>query len=453
VLPFLVAFAAILGISWWFYSSDMGPVGWVTTVVWSMPTLGSAVGVVGALLTRRRVRRQRRWAPAEAVRHDRLIVVVPTIGRHDTLPALERSVRSYRQHLPTYFPHLRVDVVIEEGCEARSAIDALARTEPGVRVIAVPRWYRTPRGTRFKARANHYAHELRIAEGEAAENVWVLHMDDDTGVGPDTASSVARFITAQRRAGLRAKHLAQGILAYPRENAVSRWTWLADAVRPADDITRFAALTGRGTPWAGLHGELLLIRASVEAKLGWDFGPKAIVEDAQLALTFCSRFRGRSDWFTGHCYGASPATVRDLLKQRERWAWGLLGLSLNRDIPLRHRVFLGYCVSTWVLGPFQHVGALLLLGALLGQANTSPATVYVLPAWALNMAFVVWMYWEGLKINVNASADGRRRWWERLAVIMLIPLFSIWEGIGGFRGLVRFLRREENKFVVIAKPA
>ena len=210
VLPFLVAFAAILGISWWFYSSDMGPVGWVTTVVWTMPTLGSAVGVVGALLTRRRIRRQRRWAPAEAVRHDRLIVVVPTIGRHDTLPALERSVRSYRQHLPTYFRHLRVDVVIEEGCEARSAIDALARTEPGVRVIAVPRWYRTPRGTRFKARANHYAHELRIAEGEAAENIWVLHMDDDTGVGPDTASSVARFITAQRRAGLRANTSRRG---------------------------------------------------------------------------------------------------------------------------------------------------------------------------------------------------------------------------------------------------
>ena len=69
------------------------------------------------------------------------------------------------------------------------------------------------------------------------------------------------------------------------------------------------------------------------------------------------------------------------------------------------------------------------------------------------MAFVVWMYWEGLKINVNASADGRRRWWERLAVVMLIPLFSIWEGLGGFRGLVRFLRREENRFVVIAKPA
>ena len=453
MMPFLVVFAAVLGLSTWFYSPETTPLGWVATAVWTLPTLGSAVGVVGALLTRRRMRRQRAWGPAERVLRDRLIVVVPTIGRHDTYPALERSVLSYCDYLPAYFPHLRIDVVVEEGCEAGPTIDALAQSSPMIRVVVVPRAYRTPGGTRFKARANHYSHELRIAEGDATEDVWVLHMDDDTGVGPDTASSLARFINAQRRAGLRAKHLAQGILAYPREQAVNRWTWLADAVRPADDVTRFAALTGRGTPWAGLHGELLLIRASVEARIGWDFGPKAIVEDAQLALAFCSRFRGRSDWFTGHCYGASPASVRDLIKQRERWAWGLLGLALNRNIPLRHRAFLGYCVSSWVLGPFQHVGLFLVVGALLGEANTSPATVYVLPAWALNMAFVVWMYWEGLKINANASADGRRRWRDRLAVVLLIPLFSIWEGLGGFRGLLRFLRREENKFVVIAKPA
>ncbi|MBW8740768.1 MAG: hypothetical protein JF621_27905 [Streptomyces turgidiscabies] len=107
----------------------------------------------------------------------------------------------------------------------------------------------------------------------------------------DTAEQVARFLNAQRRAGPEGKHLAQGMLTYPRENAVNRLTWLADAIRPVDDIARFAVLTGGGTPLAGLHGELLL-RASIEATIGWDFGPDSICEDAHLALVFASRHKG-----------------------------------------------------------------------------------------------------------------------------------------------------------------
>ena len=47
-----------------------------------------------------------------------------------------------------------------------------------------------------------------------------------------------------------AMHLAQGILTYPREFAVNRLTWLADSIRPADDIGRFSACTGSGVPRA-----------------------------------------------------------------------------------------------------------------------------------------------------------------------------------------------------------
>ena len=58
----------------------------------------------------------------------------------------------------------------------------------------MPRRYRTPNGTNFKARANHYAHVLRTGQREDSDDIWVLHMDDDTGVGPDTAIAMARFI-------------------------------------------------------------------------------------------------------------------------------------------------------------------------------------------------------------------------------------------------------------------
>ncbi|MER6978229.1 glycosyltransferase family 2 protein [Streptomyces carpinensis] len=454
ILPFLLPFILLVAFGLWTYRSSSSALSWVLTIVWSLPVVGVMVGIQGALLIRRRVRQSDRMTPPAPADEDFLIVLCPTIGRHDTYPALERSVLSYVEHMPEWFPYLRVDILTEEGCEAAADIDRLAASHPLIRVITVPKDYVPANGTRFKARANHYAHELRIAEGEALDYVWVLHMDDDTGVGPDTASSLAQFINRQRRAHPdEAKHMAQGILTYPRENAVNRFTWLADAVRPADDIARFRALTGMGTPAAGVHGELLVLRASVEATIGWDFGPKEIVEDARLALTFCRMYPGRSDWFNGRCYGASPASSADFVKQRDRWAWGLVALCCNKAVPLRYRWFLSICVATWILGPLQHIAAVLLFGWLINDMNTSPVTQSVVILWALNFAYVIWTYWEGLRLNALASVSGRRKWWEPIVVVALIPVFSVLEGLGGFKGFLRFVRREENKFVVIAKPA
>jgi hypothetical protein len=455
VRSLVLTFPVLTALTMWFVTAGTGALNWYVSVMWTWPLVANLIGMYGIFRTQWQLFRNRKYLhDAEPfLCHDLLVVVVPTIGRHDTYPALERSVLSYVASLPPCFTNVRVDVVIEEGCEARDQIFNLARRSPYIRVVVVPKAYQTPNGTRFKARANHYSHEMRIAEGEARHDVWVLHMDDDTGLALDSAIAMAQFIEKQRWAGNKAKHLAQGILTYPRENAVNRLTWLADAVRPSDDIGRFSALTGHGRPLLGLHGELLLVRASVEATIGWDFGPKAIVEDAQMALNFCWMYPGRAAWFQGRCYGASPATVRDFIKQRERWCWGLVGLAFNRTLPLRYRLLLMYCVFAWVVGPLQNVFVVLLVAALLGDMNTAPVVTALLPLWALNFAFAIWQYWEGLRINASVSKDGRRNFYEPMLVILLIPFLSLLEGIGGFKGFLKFLRGEENKFVVIAKPA
>jgi len=451
----IVAYLLVLLPVGWFSEPYGGKLGWPLTIMWTWPLLNTLIGIRGIARTRKLIGESRaRWSgDLLSVCEDALIVLVPTIGRHDIYPALERSILSYVAYLPRCFPRLRIDLLVEEGCEAGERIRRLAARSPLIRLVVIPRPYRTRHGTRFKARANHYAHELRIHQGENRDDVWVLHMDDDTGVGPDTANALARFIEEQYQAGPNAKHLAQGILSYPRECSVNRLTWLADAVRPADDIARFAAMTGSGTPRAGLHGELLLIRASIEATIGWDFGPNSIVEDAQFAMIFCRRYKRRSAWFGGRCYGASPATIRDFIRQRERWCWGLVELAFNRSVRLRHRAYLAYAVASWVAGPLQNVIVVLAVGALLSDPNTSPVCLVIVPLWALNMAYAIWMYWEGLRLNAGASLKGRRLWWEPVAVIALIPFFSIIEGIGGLRGFLKFVRRTENRFTVIAKPS
>jgi len=105
------------------------------------------------------------------------------------------------------------------------------------------------------------------------------------------------------------------------------------------------------------------------------------------------------------------------------------------------------------LVPAVWLGAVVLAaGALLADYNTSPVLLYIIPIWALNMGYTIWMYWEGLRLNAGVSAGGRRKWWETVAVLLLIPVFSMLEGVGGMRGFLKFARHAENKFIVIAKP-
>lgn len=449
---FVVVFCLYVCLAWraWEPEEGAGPLNWYTSFFWSVPILSSSLGLAGILvqLRRRRTATAIRESPERV--DDLLIVVVPTVARFDNLVALDRVVRSFLQQLPERFSHVRVDVVIEEGCAGSDDVARLAN-HPGVRVITVPRRYSTPRATRFKARANHYAHELRARDGEARDDVWVLHMDDDTAVGPDTATALAGFINRQAAAGADVRHLAQGVLAFPRELAASRLLWLADAVRPGCDLSLFAATTGRGSPRIGLHGELLLVRASVEAEIGWDFGPSAIVEDAQFALEFCARYPTRSDWFTARSYGAAPANLRDFLRQRERWSWGLLTLVTDRAVPYRRRALLLSMVAVWACAPLQHPAIPLVLAVVLANASTGPVSPLIIPLWSLNIAFCVWLYWEGLKVNADASARAQRAWWEPAVLVLLLPLFALWEATGVARGLTKFLRGSDRSFAVITK--
>ncbi len=451
IASLVVTLGVALGLSyvaWLLHDGTVGVLGVVTTTLWTIPFSSSLIGLAGLLRTRRVLTAARDTTPVGPV-DAMLIVVVPTIGRQDTYPALERVVASYCEHLPALFPRLRVDVVVEENCGARDAIEKLAGQL--VRIVTVPAAYATPAGTRFKARANHFANEKRIADGEAGDDVWVLHMDDDTSVGPDTSVELARFVHAQQD-DPDPLHLAQGVLTFPREHAARRLIWLADSIRPAQDVSLYAITTGRGTPRAGLHGELLIVRASVEAEIGWDFGPRTVVEDSQFALSFVHRHPGRSGWFAGRSFGATPVNFADLLRQRERWAWGLLELSVDRRIPLRHRMLLVHNMIIWSAGPFQHVGVIVVAGILLGDFDTFPASAALLPLWAVNVGFQVWTYWEGLTLNARASAEKRSTWFDRVCMLPLIPFFTLMETVGFLRGFVRFVRHHEPAFAVIAKP-
>jgi egghead protein (zeste-white 4 protein) len=416
------------------------------TVIWSAPALLSLMAVIGALAAWRSTRR-RRGVPAVRV-SELLVVQIPTIGRSDVMPALRRVVTSMEDSLPRFFDNWRVDVVAEESSEAIEELEELRSAH--VRVLYVPTSFRTAGGTKAKARANCWLDLRRVQEGESRDDVWVLHLDDDTAIGLDTAAACARFVTSNRVQGSRTrpasrrsrwspKYLAQGVLTYPREFSGNRLVWLADAVRPASDLSVFRLTTGGGRPLLGAHGELLLVRSDVETTIGWDFGRLlSITEDANFALLFSHRYPGRSDWFPARCYGSSPESFADLVTQRRRWSRGLLHVACNKLVPLRFRLLLGYALTTWVLGPLQHVLVVLAVAAILGVRYTAPVQQWLLVPWALNMGVAVWMYLIGLRTNSHVSKQRvRPRDW---CALVLIPVFSFIEGWAGMLGLVEFVK-------------
>lgn len=427
------------------------------TIVWTLPVGMSMVVLVGAYKAARDIRISSQLATAKRINGQRLIIQLPTLGKASVIPSLARAIQSFEQFAPKYFKDWRVDLIGEANSEALADLWALESDH--VRVILVPTEYSTANGTERKARANCYAVDMRYREGENRRNIWILHMDDDTGVGEDTMREIARMIRRNPPESPASRHFAQGVLTYPRQFAVNIWTWLADAVRPSSDLSIFRQMTGSGQPLIGAHGEFLLVRSSIEDKVGWDFGRYlSITEDAYFAIKFASQYPGRSEWLAARCYGASPATMSDLIVQRKRWARGLLHVARDRDLPLKSRMLMRYAMFSWMVGVFQHVIPVLLVAGLTSEFNTSPLMQGFSLAWALNMAVGVWFYVEGLRANAHASGMRRPALCHYFG-LLLIPFFSLIEGIGGIKGFAAFLNDRfgpegsvEDLFDVIDKP-
>ncbi len=481
LLVFFFLFVGILAVFARVTSAQSTPFNYFLSVVWSVYAPLIAVSLVGAVSLRRQQRRGRGSVPdghgAEDVpmssstepglrrgrnkplrsefkgRSQRLLVVtVPTLLAAGNLPALERVLHSLLLNLPEYFDRFHVDVITEGSVDQRPLQDWVDRCGPmadPIRIVNVPADYTTPLGARFKTRANQYAMEVRREAGENTDGCYVYHLDDDTHIGRDTAASLAEFIELD---GDRF-YLAQGILTFPHELTPSKFCRLADSIRPADDLTRFAFFTGvLGRPLGGLHGEHLVIRADIEDEIGWDF-PDTVIEDAYFAIQFASKYPKRSTTLNSYSYGASPASVRDLLRQRRRWIEGLLRLAFNRKLPFVPKLPLLYSIFTWCLAPFQFVGLALLISYASGIDNTSPVSPAILPLWALGLAGVFWFYLEGLKVNLSASDRPRPHLLLSLLILPSIYLITLIETVGVMLGIVRFMGFGSQKVSeVITKP-
>lgn len=376
-----------------------------------------------------------------------IIFQIPTIANESNLNALYRVIDSILAEAPRIFTNYRIDIVTEELAGGLKTLQIKYSNIPQVNLIIVPKEYKTRNNTKYKARANQYSMEYRRNKLENRDDVWIYHLDDDTSVRRDTISALGEFI--YRDSGR--YHLAQGILSFPFEYSPSNLCRLTDSIRPIDDLTKFYFFTKlMATPLIGLHGEHLIVRSSIEDSIGWDFGPNSITEDAEFALHYSKQYRGSSTFLNGLSYGASPHSLKDLVKQRRRWSKGLIDLVFRSKVPFTFKLPISFMVFNWATGFFQNVLFVFLISVIL-QGNTSPIAFIFIFIWSFNFAYQLWLYIEGYKLNLKVSTFKIGYLINYAFILPGIFIFSLIESIATLLGLIDFLTRKKG-FVVISKP-
>ena len=271
-----------------------------------------------------------------------VIFQITAIGKNTH--ALEESARSvlfWIRNTPRVGFRFLVWAVIEpDGYATAPAVYEGLRRD-GVRVIVVPREYKTPQNTRGKARALELACQVRRSERLSVPWVWVYHQDEETCVGEDTLLGISDFVRARRHL------LGTGIILYPLD-----WSGIPSHVqeltRSYDDFRVLDSITLPGNPTTGFHGSHFVVRADVEDRIGWDVSGYAPAEDLLFEIRLRARHGPVFGVLKGFAYEKGAFSLRDQLQQRRRWVHGVLhAAARSAELPRDRRLTVAYSAVSW----------------------------------------------------------------------------------------------------------
>jgi hypothetical protein len=230
------------------------------------------------------------------------------------------SIARCEAHVP-WKGRIMVDVITEDPADEVVIRKAFPQPAIPVRVLVVPKEYKTPRGTLLKARALHYSTEWRRSLDE--ERGYVVHFDSESTMEP---VDYVRMLYNMIRADGKIK-LAEGPILYPLEwgksNIVSRQL---ESNRVFDCF--HCHLLMENPPPYHLHGSNLVVEEELLMELGWDLGRsrgRAIVaEDLVFGMrAFALKGKGIFGWSGAALLEQPPFKIKDSIRQRIRWVTGV----------------------------------------------------------------------------------------------------------------------------------
>lgn len=384
--------------------------------------------ILGIMLYRRE--------PAQEVSAIPQLVVWRIVTRGQNVQALLATVHAINRSMQEtpLFDYL-IEVVTESGTLEDVVLPMLATP---VQFLHVPVDYRTPQGTRFKARALQYA----VEHSAVPDTAWLVHLDEETSPTRSGIVGITRMIQEEEATGK--LRIGQGPILYHRQWHQHPFMTLADNSRTGMDFGPFYLQSRLGTSVFGFHGSYIVIRNDVEkATGGFDLGPQGdITEDAWWILIANERgFAIR--WVDGYLEEQSTQSIKDFLKQRQRWMEGLIKVVRYAPVPLWRRVPLGLNLLLWMC---VCMSVLYSVAHVFYGFDTVP-WIRAVANWS--WATCATMYIVGLLANLNAS--GRTGFWVRAKWIalqaFLVPVFCLLEIVGALGGIFR----PQNGFHVIKK--
>lgn len=381
-------------------------------VLWCCPVLAGSLSNVGMLL-------QRKDAEQPVGEPLPNLVSFRFMSRGTNPDSLRSSVQSVhavmqRQPLFSYVVEVCVEVPQENLPE-----DTLE--------MLIPEGYQTPNGTLFKGRALQFSMDA----SKIADDAWIMHCDEESHIHESMIFGMYYAIMEEEQSG--EHRIGQGAILYYNSLDEHPFLALADSVRTGDDIGRFH-LQNRcwHLPVWGFHGSFILVRNSVEKKVGFDFGPNgSITEDAFWALV-STEHGARSRWVDGYMVEQGTERIMDFIKQRRRWYVGLRKVVIHAPVRLRLRLPLAFFTCLWSV---SWIAIVYTYVNLVVGWDTSPAVQLL---GNLSLATYVVIYIVGLRTTLALyKVPFARKVRLYVAQVACIPLFAILEAAGVLYAIVK----------------
>ena len=284
--------------------------------------------------------------------------------------------------------------------------------------MIIPKDYKCPNGSLYKARGLVYG----AVNSKCQPNAYILHLDEESIVTEELYLGVRQFISQHKG------FIGQGVITYANVNSnwQSYFCHLQDSMRTGDDFARFRFQCLIGKCLIGMKGSYMVVPNELEQTVGFDHGPRSsITEDAWSALLHWDKLR----FCRGMLVEQSPFTIRDIIKQRRRWASGLWLLVIYHPAAWWKKTVLFMQMIAWIMSPLVAVS--FVASFVLFQYKMP---VYLGVPLGFIFAMFNFQYVWGALHHVHGSYFSK--FLHVICVPFVLPIFMVVEGIAGVYGTV-----------------
>lgn len=291
------------------------------------------------------------------------------------------------------------------------------------RNVVVPLDYQTNPPVKYKARALQYAVDQRKRRRQANARRWIYLLDEESMVTEQTVRALLQYISKKD-----AKPIAEGGIIYPNNFFDHNlFCSIGETLRTYVCYDCVTQMSSGGMP-SHMHGSNLLVRADVEAQVGWAHEKVDASEDQRFGWEATLKLgRGLFGWHGGTIEEQPAKNIRDFIKQRQRWFVGNVHNLQNAKVPKKKKIILSLRWLTWMAGFPAGLATFLVL--LIPQN---------IPFWLhffLLFNTFTWLlgYQVGLRLNLKKyELPKYKKFLWHLITLVLTPFVGIMETFGVF---------------------